>query len=109
MKKPEQEAGKTDPYGGQNKPDGKELNTPQARAVLEYLNQLESQAAALLVQAKSMDDVSAFRRAVELLEQGVAVAPVESARHGMAVINLCSGLGSLYQQTGEIAALQQGR
>ncbi len=90
------------------KPATEELDTPGARARIERIQRLETEAAALLGQAESTHDVAAIRRAVELLEQVVELVPVESARHGMAVMDLCNALGSLYQRTGEVAALQRG-
>jgi tetratricopeptide (TPR) repeat protein len=45
--------------------------------------------------------IGRLRRAIEL-------TPLDSANHGRRVMDLCSALGKLYQQTGNIAIWQQG-
>jgi hypothetical protein len=108
MKKRKNEAARVTAGRRRKKPADEVADTPETRALAERLIRLHTEVAVLRERAESMDDVSALRRAVELLEQAVALTPVESARHGMTVVDLCNAMGSLYQRTGEIAVIQRG-
>jgi hypothetical protein len=89
------------------KPSGKESNSLQTKHALERLNLLESEVAALLDKSESTHDPFALTRCVEMCEQAVELAPIESSRHGMAVINLCNVLGLLYRSTADKSFLRR--
>src|SRR5919198_3705185 len=78
-----------------------------AKPALERLDILEEAAAALCSAAEATHDVAALRQVVDLCERAVQAAPVESVRHGLAVYNLFSVLGTLYAWTREHALRQR--